>query len=327
MRRIPALVLLSVFLVSAEAAAQDWARKMFQAHSHDFGIVARGSKQEYSFILTNLYKEDVRISGVRSTCGCTTARVTKERLKTHEQSEIVVAYNTRSFLGAKGSTITVIVDEPFYAEVQLTVRGYIRSDVVFQPGVVEFGSVDAGQEKSQRISVSYAGREDWEIVDVRSANEHFEVELDETLRNGGRVNYDMLVRLKPDAPPGFIHDQLLIITNDSGVSHVSLPVEGQVVSAISVSPASLFLGVLKPGESVRKRLVVRGSQPFRILSVQCDDKSFTFETPADSKSLHFVPVEFTASEETGQIERRIEIVTDLGQGFSAECVANATIRR
>lgn len=328
MHRISAILLPWVLAVGAEAAAQDWAKKMFQNNSHDFGIVARGSKQEYAFALTNLYKEDVHISGLRSTCGCTTPRVTKDRIKTHEQTEVIVAYNTRSFLGAKGATITVIIDEPYYAEVQLTVSGYIRSDVVFQPGAVEFGSVDAGQGTSQKISVSYAGREDWEIMDVRSANEHFEVELEETLRSGGRVNYDMIVRLKSDAPPGFIHDQLLVVTNDSGSGNVSLPVEGQVVSAISVSPASLFLGVLKPGESVKKRLVVRGSKPFRIVSVKCDDSSFTFDTSdTESKPLHFVPVEFKANEETGQIERKIEIETDLGQGFSAQCVANATIRR
>ena len=82
------------------------------------------------------------------------------------------------------------------------------------------------------------------------------------------------------------------MTNDSGASNVSLPIEGQVVSAITISPASLFLGVLKPGESVKKRLVVRGSEPFRFVSVKCDDASFTFEKPdADSKSLHFVPVD------------------------------------
>jgi len=327
MRRILALMLPMVLAWSAEAAAQEWAKKLFETNSHDFGIVARGSKQEYSFIVNNIFKEDIHISGLRSSCGCTTARITKETLKTHEQSEIVVAYNTKSFLGGKSATVTVTFDEPYYAEVQLTVKGYIRSDVVFQPGSVEFGSADSGQGAEVTISVSYAGREDWEIVDVRSANEHFEVELQETLRNGGRVNYDMIVRLKPDAPSGYIHDQLLIVTNDSGASNVSLPVEGQVVSALTVSPASLFLGVVKPGDTVKKRLVVRSSKPFRIVSVRCDDASFTFEPPdAESKPLHFVPVEFKAGDQPGQIEKKIEILTDLGQGGSTQCVANATIQ-
>lgn len=327
MRRILAFILPVVLAWAAEAAAQDWAKKMFETTSHDFGIVARGSKQEYSFIVHNLYKEDVHISGVRSSCGCTSPRITKDTLKTHEQTEIVVVYNTKSFLGAKSATVTVTIDEPYYAEVQLTVSGYIRSDVVFHPGAVEFGSVDSGRGAAVTVAVSYAGRDDWEITDVRSANEHLEVELQEKLRSGGRVNYDMIVRLKPDAPPGFIHDQLLIVTNDSGASNVSLPVEGQVVSALTVSPASLFLGVLKPGDTVKKRLVVRGNKPFRIVSVKCDDASFTFGQPeAESKPLHFVPVEFKAGDQPGQIEKKIAIETDLGEGGSAQCTANATIK-
>ncbi len=117
------------------------------------------------------------------------------------------------------------------------------------------------------------------------------------------------------------------MTNDTGASNVSLPVEGQVVSPLTVSPASLFMGVLKPGDTVKKRLVVRGSKPFHIVSVTCDDASFTFEKPAaESKSLHFVAVEFKASDQAGAIEKKIKIETDLGQGCSAECVANATVK-
>jgi hypothetical protein len=118
------------------------------------------------------------------------------------------------------------------------------------------------------------------------------------------------------------------VTNDSGASNVSLPVEGQVVSALTVSPASLFLGVVKPGDTVKKRLVVRGNKPFRIVRVKCDDASFTFEKPeADSKPLHFLPVEFKAGDEPGQIEKKIAIETDLGQGGTAACMASATIKR
>ena len=42
---------------------------------------------------------------------------------------------------------------------------------------------------------------------------------------------------------------------------MELPVEGRVVSPLTVSPASLFLGVLKPGETVETRLFVKGSKP------------------------------------------------------------------
>jgi hypothetical protein len=327
MRRIIALAMPLVLAISSHATAQDWAKKMFKVTKHEFGTVARGSKQEYRFQLKNIYKEDVHIAGVKSSCGCTTTKVTQETLRTLETGEIVAVFNTRSFLGSKAATLTVKIDEPYYAEVQLTVSGYIRSDVVFDPGLVEFGSLDAGEGGKTEVSIAYAGRDDWEIVDVLSANRHFEVELDETYRGGGRVNYDMLVRLKPNAPVGYIHDQLVIVTDDSSIKKVSVPVEGRVMSPMTVSPASLFLGVLKPGESVKKRIVVRGKKPFRIVNVKCSDPSITIEKPGDdSKPLHFLPLEFKAGEEAGKIVDRIEIETDLGSGICAECVATATIQ-
>lgn len=326
MNRIVVSVSLVLALASS-ASGQEWARKMFKVMSHDFGTVARGSKQEFGFEFTNLYEEEIHIAGVRSSCGCTTATVTRDTLKTYETSEIHAAYNTKSFLGYKSATITVTIDRPYYAEVQLSVTGYIRSDVVFTPGVVDFGTVGVGEGAETRVEVAYVGRSDWQIMDVRSANEHFEVELDETGRSGGRINYAMRVHLKPGAPAGYVHDQLAIVTNDAGGKVLSLPVEGQIVSPLSVSPASLFLGILKPGETVKKRLVVRGNKPFHITGVKCEDGDFKFEgVDADAKTMHFVALEFAAGSEPGKIARTITIETDLGSNLHAECVATGTIK-
>ncbi len=327
MRLIFALALPLLLVINSHASAQEWAKKMFSVTEHEFGTVARGSKQEHRFELKNIYKEEIHIVGVESSCGCTTSKISKDTLKTHETSEIVAVFNTRSFLGAKAATLTVKIDKPYYAEVQLTVDGYIRSDVVLDPGLVEFGSVDAGEGGKAKIQIAYAGRDEWEIVDVRSANRHFEVELDETYRGGGRVNYEMTVRLKPDAPVGYILDQLVIITDDSGAKNVSLPVEGQVLSPMTVSPASLFLGVVKPGESVKKRIVVKGKKPFRIISVKCTEPSITIGKPdGESKPLHFLSIEFKGGAEAGNIVDKIKIETDLGSGICGECVATATVQ-
>ena len=226
----------------------------------------------------------------------------------------------------------MVFDRPYPAEVQLLVSGYIRSDVVFNPGVVDFGEVELGSGKHTAVSVSYAGRSDWEITDVRSANRHIEVELQETERSGGRVGYKMIIGLKPDAPAGFLNDQLTIVTNEGGARNVSLPVEGHVVSPLSVSPAALFLGVLAPGETAKKRLVVRGAKPFRVMAVKCDGEGFKFEQPsAERKELHFLSVEYTAGKEPGSIASKIRIETDLSAtdfapGLTAECQATATVK-
>jgi hypothetical protein len=94
-----------------------------------------------------------------------------------------------------------------------------------------------------------------------------------------------------------------------------------------VSPASIFLGVLQPGQSVTKQLIVRGKQPFKVVKINCEDGCFDFKEPSeDKKTLHFIPLTFTAGEQPGKIAETIEIETDLGSGAAASCVATATVQ-
>src|SRR5205814_4693350 len=143
MFRTVSIAILALAFVPA-ASAKEWAQKMFQETSHDFGHVARGAKAEFAFELQNVYEEDVHIADVRTSCGCTTPTITKSTLKTWEKGTIVATLNTRSFVGQRNSTLTVIIDKPFYAEVQLTIAGTIHSDVDFQPGVAALGDIEQG---------------------------------------------------------------------------------------------------------------------------------------------------------------------------------------
>lgn len=311
---------------SSSVWAKEWAQKMFATTTHDFGHVARGSKTEFAFEIQNSYEEDVHIADVRSSCGCTSPTITKATLKTWEKGSIVATLNTKAFLGHRTSTLTVVIDKPFYAEVNLNISGNIHGDVDFQPGSVSFGDVPQGTEAAQSIAVTYYGRGAWKITDVRSANEHLEVELSEPRRQGNGVEYKMSVKLKSDAPAGTLSETLTLLTNDQRLPSVAVAVEGRVVPPLSVSPASLFLGVLKPGQIVTKQLVVTGKQPFKVLGVTCADSAFSFKTTDVAKKVHLIPVTFTAGEQAGEIEQKIEIETDLASGGKASCAARGTIQ-
>jgi hypothetical protein len=314
-----------LLLASHGAAAQEWARKMFEETSHDFGAVARGAKVEHRFVFKNIYKEDIHISSVRSSCGCTEPEVTKHTLKTHETAEVVAVYNTRAFTGSKSATLTLTIDQPYYGEVQLHVGGYIRTDVVLHPGEVEFGTVSQGAAAEKKIAVKYAGRDDWQIVGVQSHNPHITGEVKETARGGGQVHYDLIVRLAEGAPSGYLNDTLVLNTNDRRATTVPVQIQARVASELSVSPASLFMGVLKPGQKVTKKLVVRGVQPFRIVDVKCEDKCFEFETEADTKPLHLIPVTFVAGNKPGKVTQTIKIETDLEGAIAKEISAYAQV--
>ena len=316
-----------ITLGDSSASAQDWAKKMFDHMEYDFGILARGAKAEHRFRMKNGFKEDLQIVSVKSSCGCTDPQLSKRVLKSGEEAELVAVFDTIKFQGQHTATITLTFAPPFSAEVRLLVHGFVRQDVVLQPGRVELGQVPANEGAEQIVNVTYAGRGDWSIEDVRSASDHLEVELRPRIRSAGRVQYEMLVRLKKDAPPGYINDQLTLVTSDQQRRLIPLTVEGNVVPAVSVSPASLHLGVVRRGESVTKQIVVRGTAPFRIVGVDCEKANgqFTFSPGDKERKLHLIPVTFTARETTGKIIEKIQISTH-GAGDSAlEVVAHVEV--
>jgi hypothetical protein len=327
-----ASVLRNVFVLSLcllasshRASAQEWAEKMFNVTSHDFGPVARGAKAQFRFQIKNIYEEDAHIVYAQSTCGCTTVQLSKNDLKTYETAEIVADFNTREHLGSKNATIRVKFDKPFTAEVQLHVAGFIRSDVVLQPGNLDWGTVDLGAMVEKRMQVTYAGREDWQIIDVKTADPHFEVEIKELGRGGGKVSYELLVRLTSDAPVGYIKDQLILVTNDARARELPVDMQGRIVPDITISPTKLFIGAVEPGHKVTKTLVVRGKRPFKIIDVKCADKSFSIEPSKEAKSVHVIPVVFTAGDDPGRIAQKISLRTDQGENVVQAFTAFAEV--
>ena len=313
-------------LLTHAAYAQSWANKMFQTTTHDFGTVARAAKSDYVFEIQNIFKETIHISGVRASCGCAIPSVVKPTLATWEKGGILVEFNTRAFLGQRKATITVTIDQPYYTEVQLTITGFIRGDIVIDPGTVKFDGVDQGDEATQTVNVSYAGRSDWQIVDVRSANQSLVVEPTETIRNNGRVDYQLKVHLRPDAPSGYFNDQMILVTNDIQQQQIPLRVEGHVVAPLTVSPSALNLGVIQPGQTVTRKLVVKGKKPFRVTDIKCGDASFAFEPTEEAKELHIIPITFTAGDEPAQSSQEITIETDLVGDSTSAILATPTVR-
>jgi hypothetical protein len=307
-----------LMLACSAAGAQQWAQEMFEVKKHDFGSVPRGAKAEYRFEIYNPFVEDVHIAGASSSCGCTSVKVEKSTLKTYETGSILAHLNSDRFLGKKGATITVRIDKPYPAQVRLQVKSYIRSDVVFEPGSVELGTVNLGEKKQQTVDVEYAGRSDWKITDLKTNNPHLHAEILDENRHQGRVRYRLMVELDPDAPVGYLHDRIVLQTNDYQNREVPLLVEGVVKSSIVVSPASLFLGKVDGGEEVVKKIVIRGDAPFRIKKIICDSSTFHFDfDPTENtepRSLYIIPVRFKSNhpEANQRITEVIRIETDQG---------------
>jgi hypothetical protein len=93
-------------------------------------------------VIENVFKEDIRIESVNSSCGCTSVSLEKRTLKTWEKAELVARFNTVGFSGQRQATVTVRFSAPYTGEVQLQVKGNIRTDVQVAPGDINFGTIN-----------------------------------------------------------------------------------------------------------------------------------------------------------------------------------------
>ncbi len=329
--RLTVAVVIAIACTASSCFGEAWVTKMFAETKHDFGSVARGADTSYRFAAKNIYKQDVELLSVSSSCGCTSPTIEKKVLKTGEVGYVTAVFNTRTFTGVHGATLTVEVrwndnGNWLNGETQLRVDGNIRGDIVFTPGAVKFDDVEQGTPAQQKVEVTYAGRSNWKISDVRGASDALEVELTQTQRYSNRVAYNLLVRLKDSAAAGYFNDQLVLVTNDDENPRIPIYVSGRIVPQVSVSQESLLLGDVAQGQQVSKMIIVRGKKPFKIVSIQCDDdKCFQFKTDDKSSNRHIVQVTFSAKKAAGPVKEAINIATDLGNNFRTGLTAYATV--
>src|SRR5687768_11060148 len=109
MRCFTAAVVAFSWLAAGHCVAERWVAKMFAEREYNFGTVARGADTVYRFPVKNIYKQDIELVNVRSSCGCTSPSIEKSVIKTGETGYIVAKFNTRTFTGLHGATLTVEV--------------------------------------------------------------------------------------------------------------------------------------------------------------------------------------------------------------------------
>ncbi|HEV8068107.1 MAG TPA: DUF1573 domain-containing protein [Planctomycetaceae bacterium] len=297
------------------ADPNDWAKAMFDSTSHDFGVVARGAEVVHRFRVKNLYKEDVQISTVTTSCGCTAPQFDQTPVKSGGETYVTISMDTLKFQHLKTSTVTVQFAQPRFAEVKIPVQVYIRSDVVLTPGSINFGAVGTGEKVDRSIEIAYAGRPDWKIVKVNSGDSNVDAKVVETSRNGGQVNYRLDVSLLSTAPVGLLRKQMTLVTDDASGSEIPVIVQARVEGDVTVTPSVVQLGTVAPGAETTKTVLLRSHKPFVIEKVECDSNRQAFRMPAlgkEARPVHVLSLAFTAPNQIGQFTEKF-IVTISGR--------------
>jgi hypothetical protein len=313
--RQAAFALLALAATAPATCAQGWANKLFKNQTaHDFGTVPYGAQLLHRFPITNIYAVPLEVSQVRVSCGCVTATPSKKVLQSRESGTIDVTMDGRRFKGAKTVSVYISVGPTYVSTAELRVSANSRTDVVFNPGQVNFGNVAQGQTPSQPVDVEYAGTDDWRITEVLAKGMPFDVELRELYRERGvKAGYQVKVTLKPDAPAGPIKQEVHLRTNDPATPLISVLVEANVEASLVVSPSPLPLGTAKVGDApLLRRVVVKGQRPFRVIAVDGlgDGLSLGAELLTEALPVQTITLRIQPGR-AGEVHRKLQIRTDM----------------
>ncbi len=319
-------VLSAVLLAAASPVhASSWADGMFDELSKDFGSVPHGTVAVHPFRLVNNTGSPVRITNVRVSCGCTAARALQTYLAPGQETAIVAQMDTRRFYNTKSVTIYVQFDQPRFEEVRLWVQANSRDDVVFTPESLNLGKIKRGSPASADLAVTFLTNSQTQVIEAKCDSNYLLPEFKELRRENGEVAYQIIAKIRPDAPAGKWYSDVWVKTNNPAMPKLRIPLTVEIESALSVSPTTIVLGQVKAGTESDRKVILRGVKPFRIMSIAGTDEQVRVrETNTESKTVHVLTVTLNPSN-TGQLNRMLRVRTDLQTGGEIEFNAQAQV--
>lgn len=123
----PAILLMLVLAVATgcTVAAQSPGKIELSATEFDFGTIPNTESVSQVFQVRNLGGEKLEITGVSTSCGCTTAETGSRSLSPGEVTDLTVTYDPQTHDGAAGEFMRVVYvrsDDPDTPEATLTIR-------------------------------------------------------------------------------------------------------------------------------------------------------------------------------------------------------------
>jgi hypothetical protein len=327
--KIVAAVVLGLASLAPRAAAAGWADGLFTELAHDFGPVPRGAKVRHAFAFTNRLAEPITVLDVRASCGCTTGAASTRVVAPGQSAVVEAEMDTRNFVGRKATVLYVsfATSGGRESEVRLGVSSTILSDVVLNPGSIDFGLVTRGETPTLSLTIDRLDAPGWRVQRMVSACKAIDATLTETARDGRSVSYLLKVSMLPQAVAGAVRDEIRLMTNDAETPVFSVPVTATIRGDLTASPAVLSLGVAPSSGGAQGRYLLRASKPFTVRAVEGQNEGFHVTVDDQTaKAVHILTVSFRPEESTlrGDLRHSFRVHTDLPGEAPADLTA--TIR-
>ena len=277
---------------------------------YDFGTVLEGQHVAHSFTIKNLGTKDLILNGVKTSCGCTAAAPSTNRVPPGGESQIAVTFDTHFQKGHRERTITVYTNDPANPNALMTLQGNVEVEVEATPADVMFGKVHQGVEMTKEVVISDLVKNSKGFSVGPLSNTSPNIKVSSAPRKDGKPGAILTVTLLKSMPIGQFDDSIDVVNNRKPIQvHVS----GIVTGDLTLDPAQVSFGIVPSKQSVVRilRLTNEGSHAVNVLGVSSTDQSVIASVePVRPGKEYKITVELRKNTPDGQLRGSLAIRTD-----------------
>src|SRR6059058_222938 len=154
-----------------EAKAEKAPRLTIVEPVKDYGVVPKGDKLEWAFVVKNTGNADLQIIAAKPGCGCTVADFDKV-VKPGETGKVTAHVDTTNFAGPIAKSVTLETNDPSNPTAQLTIHAIVKPYVEAYPaGFLRFNLLQ-GDADSQTVTIYSEEDDPFEIKSIEVPGEY-----------------------------------------------------------------------------------------------------------------------------------------------------------
>lgn len=296
----------------------------FDGMLFDFGKIWDHKKVTHKFAFTNVGNEELTVTDVKSSCGCTIPELTTKVYAPGESGEITVIFNPANRHGNQNKVITVTTNSRKTPTARVTINAYVTKVLDIQPPLANLGRIFKNEEKGMKVHIigKIPDFKAWPADEQPEESSMFHVEVEETkdvdIEGETRRRTTLHISVKKGLAVGRHSGSLKILTNDKRRPEIELRCVATVVGDLQGRPPRFALGRLEPGQDFETttRLVNRIADPFKIVKIDSTGDvgklDISFAPVEEGKNdAYDITVRGVAPAENERILGRILVYTDM----------------
>lgn len=282
----------------------------FEHPEFDFGKIFKGEKVEHIYAFENQGKGVLKISKVKTSCGCTAAVLSNKTIQPGEKGEIKATFNSGSYGGKIRKNLTVFSNDAETPQFKLVISGEIIEEVAINPKNINFGSIYVGKEIAKTITIKSLTELNLKIINITTSQPFVKAIQKEQNEDGLLVQ----VTLKDNFTIGRFNGRINLETNSQRQPQVTIPFFGEVVGDITTYPKKIYYGNVVEGREVDQKLFVKiNKEDIKILGAKITPDFFSTKITEryEQKNPHcLIEIKLHKDATVGTLNGMLELTTN-----------------